>query len=389
MIRITKKLLCFLIVAFAMISLTIPVAAATMTDASVVLSNLKPSAISSYHFTMKLGTTHNVKAIRMDWKTIAIGGTTPAWLEIFGSSLFDINSGDVGDWTLNNSNFATGITLKNAAGAEIAENEVLEWTIDNIINPIITQYGNVRPGCTSYNAAGNGNGDMRSGKAFILVQTYNSTDMLPVNIVDEVTIPFIVTTNEDLGDFIVTQVVTKPSGATIYLQKENKPCADVINFWTGPYQPAIGDKINVYGTKSGWDSWHSIQMSSGVVTLKSQANDLPKPTAFNNRAIFSSLNDKGAPCYALRAKVWGKVRKPSSFSVVEFIDGYYAAYIEDGSKIIWPAATPAIPHRGGIKLMTSSLETLNAINNSEFYLAQGVIDTEYHGKRYPVIWLDN
>ncbi len=334
---------------------------------------------------MTLGSTHNVKAIKMKWMTSAIGGTTPTVLYIGSASLSEISSGDVDDWTIDVSNIATGITLTNTSGAEILTDNCLEWTIDGVVNPDISQWGDATPGCISTNPAG-GMGDLTTGVGYIAIQTYDDTNMMHASKKDNVTIPFTVTTNPDLGNLIVTKVVNPApivgDQPYFFCQRPDQPYATKIANWFSSYQPAVGDILEVWGKLDADNSGIHI-IREATVNRLAQSSILPKSVGINNYNTINSLMPFGQ-----RVKVWGKVQKPNS-EAIETFNGYSAAYLDDGAAIQWPASNPPVNHCRGVRLLTVNPLTLSTINNSDFFVAEGVLDLSQTvlGKR-PIIWID-
>lgn len=218
-----------------------PAQAALMGNASVQLSNPRPVTGSKYIFKMTLGSTHEVRAIRMNWKTAATGGTTPTSLDIAGASLFAVNSGAVEDWTVDKSTIATGITMINAAGAEIAKDGALTWTMAGITNPDISQHGDATPGCTSTDNAGTGNGNLSAGTCFIEIQTWNNINMADGNKSDSVVLTYAITADvvmqakiDPALTFVVTGVASGTTVATANTQSvtTNESTYNGLNFMT-------------------------------------------------------------------------------------------------------------------------------------------------------------
>lgn len=194
-------------------------------------------------------------------------------------------------------------------------------------------------------------------------------------------------TSTNLGEFIVTRVINPApytsQSAFFFAQRVNLPFATKVNNWNSSYTPKVGDKISISGRLT---SSHNIY--DAVVTRISQSNALPKPLGVNQQTLQDAIHSKGLSLSYLRVKIWGKPQKPASSTDIEDCNGYKAAYINDGSNISWPNP---LPHQKGLKLMTRSLTTLDAVNNANYYSAEGIVDidiaSDYNNR--PMVWLNN
>lgn len=192
------KLLAAVITFMTVVGFYMPAKAALMGEAQVELSNPKPATSSKYIFSANLGSTHNVKAIKMTWLTAATGGATPNGLSTNSPDIYEVsaNLGEDTDWTSDFTHMGDGYaTMVNNAQGSLNSGVTISWTLDGIVNPNLTQRGSGTPGCTSTNNAGTGNGNLSTGTCFILIQTYNNVNMTANDLKDNVTITYAVTTD--------------------------------------------------------------------------------------------------------------------------------------------------------------------------------------------------
>jgi hypothetical protein len=125
-------------VAAALVYPTLNVKAATLSTASVAISDPRPNATASYTFTGSNVTTSIIRCLRFEWRDTATGSTVPASLSTAGATL-DTNVANTnyiptpGSWTLNKPANGT-LTLTNAAGETPASAAARKVTFNSIVN---------------------------------------------------------------------------------------------------------------------------------------------------------------------------------------------------------------------------------------------------------------
>jgi hypothetical protein len=122
----------------ALVYPTLNVKAATLTTASVAISDPRPNQTVSYAFTGSSVTTSLIRCLRFEWRDTATGSTVPTGLNTAGATLDTAVSATnyiptPGSWTTNHPANGT-VTVTNAAGETPASASARRISFYNVVN---------------------------------------------------------------------------------------------------------------------------------------------------------------------------------------------------------------------------------------------------------------